>query len=283
MSSKKLKVIALIPPPDEVVDVPLAQDFAACESELGLALPADFKQLLSTYGKGSFLDYLFAYPLAGSDMSLQKNKLLREGHSAARAKSPENYPYPLYPEPGGLLLWGGTYDGHSLCWLTSGAPDEWPVVVWHQRDSNYHLFRRGALAFIIDWLEGALPPHALPAPPPGAGWFESARRLREAYMYLDGGLGNFRDRVRLLHQAFGPVQARGSCTGEGDYDHEEHFSTAQNWRITYSEWPRGRLIRIAFPPGEESAARAAVMSVYPKLGHTLRHVQTAQGRHVWTD
>ncbi|WP_406266022.1 hypothetical protein OH799_19440 [Nocardia sp. NBC_00881] len=48
-------------------------------------------------------------------------------------------PFPGYPAPGGLLRWGGNYNGDMLCWLTEGEdPDDWPVVVVfrHIRDPS---------------------------------------------------------------------------------------------------------------------------------------------------
>lgn len=38
-------------------------------------------------------------------------------------------PYALFPEPGGLLVWGVTDNGDEFYWLTEGAPDDWTVVV----------------------------------------------------------------------------------------------------------------------------------------------------------
>ncbi|RKR93068.1 SUKH superfamily protein [Micromonospora pisi] len=277
MSMRKL--ITLVATPDRRIDVPSPQEFATCEAELGLALPADFKELLSAYGVGRFLDYLFAYPLAGHDMNIRRNSLLLEGHSASRDKFPAWYPYPLYPEANGLLLWGGTYDGHSLCWLTGGEPDKWPVVVWHQRNSDYRLYQGGAVAFIASWLERKLPTRTLPRPPRADDWFEPARKLKQVYVYLDGGLGSFTERTRLLRQLLGPVRDRGSSVDESDRD--DHFATAQDWRVTYSESPAARLIRVAFPAVDEEAVRVAVISAVPMLGHTLRHAQTVTGTQVW--
>ncbi|MEV0133722.1 SMI1/KNR4 family protein [Dactylosporangium sp. NPDC050688] len=212
------KLVALVPPPDEVIDAPRRQAFADCEAELGVILPADFKDLLSAYGMGRFFDYLFAYPLSGRGMNLARNTALRDGHADARRRHPDWYPYPLYPETDGLLIWGGTYDGHSLCWLTKGEPDRWPVVVWHQRNGDHHLYERGAVAFIVDWVQHTLPAQIVPMPPEDKAWFEPARKLDEVYVYVDGGSGSFEDRVRLLHQVFGPVQTRGASTEDGHYE-----------------------------------------------------------------
>jgi hypothetical protein len=275
------KLVALVPVPDQRVDVPLPQDFAACEHDLGLALPNDFKDLLSTYGVGRFLDYLFAYPLDGHDMNLRRNRLLLEGHSSSRTAHPDWYPYPLYPEADGLMLWGGTYDAHSLCWLAKGEPDEWPVVVWEQRNSRYHLYDGGAVAFITDWLQGRLPAQALPTPATRVAWFEPARKLRQVYVYLEGGTGGFRARALLLRHLFEPVQDRGTSSGEEEEDDQDHFATQQNWRISYEQLSNRSRILIAFPSEDEQAARAMVAKAIPTLGHTISHAQTLSGRRVW--
>src|SRR5258708_11837030 len=47
---------------------------------------------------------------------------------------PEDFTYPLFPEPGGQLPWASTGDGDQLCWLTGGEPDNWPAVEWNIRD-----------------------------------------------------------------------------------------------------------------------------------------------------
>jgi hypothetical protein len=37
-----------------------------------------------------------------------------------RAGYPDDYP--IHPEPGGLLPWGATSNGHLLCWVITGEP-----------------------------------------------------------------------------------------------------------------------------------------------------------------
>ncbi|MFD0558684.1 hypothetical protein FB566_4637 [Stackebrandtia endophytica] len=61
---------------------------------------------------------------------------------------------PVYPEPGGLLMWGSsTYTG-SFMWLMDGDdPDEWPIVVTN-RDSEWWQFDGGFLDFLVGVLRG---------------------------------------------------------------------------------------------------------------------------------
>jgi len=47
-----------------------------------------------------------------------------------RAERHGQFPYPIFPEPGGLLPWGDIRGGGVAFWLTERAdPDGWPVVV----------------------------------------------------------------------------------------------------------------------------------------------------------
>ena len=47
-------------------------------------------------------------------------------------------PYPVYPEPGGLLPWGGIRDGGYAFWLTGpGEPVGWPVVLASEKCGHW--------------------------------------------------------------------------------------------------------------------------------------------------
>jgi len=47
-----------------------------------------------------------------------------------RANGHGTFPYPIYPEPGGLLPWGTAIRGALFFWLTgeAPAPERWPVI-----------------------------------------------------------------------------------------------------------------------------------------------------------
>jgi SMI1-KNR4 cell-wall len=132
-------IARLLPPPRSPHG--LDRSWRAVEKELGLALPADYKEFIDAYGTGqissaagwavvrNFRDTgLFGRPL--------RDILCGEGSVIGcyeRLEKESNYPcpYPTYPDPGGLLPFGSVVDVQNLNWLTQGAPNRWEVVYWH--------------------------------------------------------------------------------------------------------------------------------------------------------
>jgi hypothetical protein len=80
-----------------------------------------------------------------------------------REQFPEDYPYPLYFEPGGLLPWGISEDGdYYYCWLTRGLPDKWPVITV-PRHADVELFEMTMVKFIEGALLGEIESGAIPS------------------------------------------------------------------------------------------------------------------------
>ena len=60
------------------------------------------------------------------------------------------FPYPLFPEPGGLLTWGYIATSGRAMWLTgSRDPDEWPVVAATEECDYWDRFDGTACEFLI--------------------------------------------------------------------------------------------------------------------------------------
>ncbi len=70
-----------------------------------------------------------------------------------REDFPDRFPYAIFPEPGGLLEWGGNLNGDRCFWLTEDPdPDRWPVVVWFRGEVASRSWRReegGMAAFLL--------------------------------------------------------------------------------------------------------------------------------------
>ena len=250
----------LVPPPAVPIDARGDWDV------VGLALPSDYRALVERYGRGEFNDLWSVFPPFGPDTLTDQIAVL-EVDRDVRRDWPADYPYPLYPEPGGLLIWGAGSDGHRLCWLTEGRPDEWPVVVWHVRDGDYELRRAGAaevLASLVADNGGVRP------------WFDQPRELTHVYVRLDEGRHSYRKRLKILKDALAPIVDRGGLKGVQD-----HFlATPARWRVTYDNG-YGHQIRIAFAPADEQRAREAVARAADLMGCAIKSTRRIDGTPVW--
>lgn len=257
------RLVSLAPPPAVPVDA--TGDWPA------VALPSDYRDLVTRYGKGVFNDNVMLRVPVDVDL-LDVDRDLREEFGD------ENYPYPLYPEPGGLLVWATTSDCGRLCWLTVGEPDEWPVVVWMPR-AYYERHEMGAVALLEAWLSGRLVTDELSAEPDGV-WFDQLRELKHAYLRLTEGPHPYETRLTILRDALSATKDRGGVVLD-DGTRQDHFAT-ETWRVTY-ETACGHQIRVAFPPAEEPAARAALSQAVTLMGCDVRSITDTSGRPQWTD
>jgi hypothetical protein len=152
----------LLAPPKQPVEAPSEADLALVESLLSTALPADYKRLLALYGTGMITGHLHVmnprstlvpwYPrLRGALGALCSARRQR----SSTGDELNAVPYPLFPEAGGLLPWGFTTNGDSLCWLTKGRPEAWTVVA-ETRAWRYAVFPGSMSEFLLAILSGRL-------------------------------------------------------------------------------------------------------------------------------
>lgn len=66
-----------------------------------------------------------------------------------------------HPAPGGLLPRTGTEGGDLFLWITTGAPDDWPVTVATRGGEWWH-YRGGAVHFLAELVDGTLEPWEIP-------------------------------------------------------------------------------------------------------------------------
>lgn len=113
--------------------------FERIEQQIGLALPASYKQLVHTYGQGVWFEtVLVLNPFYAwlQDLeplySPQHGRGVRtwcDGLREMRKESPENFIHPIYPEAGGIFPYALFFGIRgTLYWLTSGHPDGWPSL-----------------------------------------------------------------------------------------------------------------------------------------------------------
>lgn len=119
-------------------------DWKALEESLGTGLPADYKLILERIPSGWFR--LFArvwYPKNGLEFAGGRAhshiENLRDLKERGVVKDSE-FPFEAFPEPGGVLPFGGLRSPGQIYWLTGSVdPDEWPLIL---ADDGYDHWER---------------------------------------------------------------------------------------------------------------------------------------------
>ncbi|MGX1755760.1 SMI1/KNR4 family protein [Streptomyces lydicus] len=293
------RIIGRVPPPAEAVNG--RGDWADAEQALGTRLPDDYKELVEAYGRGDFWGALCLCTPFGDDNPVRLEANLVEDFGPLRESWPEQYPYPFFPEPGGLLTWAMTGNAAQVCWLTEGPPESWPVVIWSE-DSDYERFDCGAAAFLDGWINGRLSSELLHHETETAPWFDAAIEREHVYVRLEetgeageagepgeageageaadgeGGLP-YAERLRILRDALAPTADRGGYEYNGK--RQDHFVvTDTGWQLTY-ETAYGHQLRVAFPPADSEAARRAVLAAIDRMGCAVQSFGTVHGTSSW--
>jgi hypothetical protein len=131
---------------DEVID------WSEVERSWGTAFPSDFREFIDTYGAGSIDDYLvIESPVDADEQGCPSMRLSTPTEDSYRPSSGP-WPYPVRPQPGGLISWGGNIDGVAFYWSTEDPdPDRWPVVV-RERHGDFLEFRCSMTVFLLGML-----------------------------------------------------------------------------------------------------------------------------------
>ncbi|GAU65020.1 hypothetical protein SSP35_01_03570 [Streptomyces sp. NBRC 110611] len=270
------RIIERVPPPAEAVNG--HGDWADTERALGTRLPDDYKQLVKTYGRGDFWGALCLRTPFGEDNPVRLDANLLEDFGPLRESWPEEYPFPFFPEPGGLLTWAVTDTSTQLCWLTKGTPESWPVVIW-SRDNEYERFDYGAAAFLDGWTSGRIASELLCRQSDLTPWFDAAIERDHIYVRLDEGILPYSERLRILRSALAPTADRGAYEYNGS--RQDHFIvTETGWQLTY-ETACGHQLRVAFPPSDSEAARCAILAAIDLMGCGVQSIDTIHGTSSW--
>ncbi len=164
-SSLHLKRLGeIVPPPDHPVGA--IGDWARVEAEVGLRLPSDYRALVAMYGAwmfDGFLEVLTPFSLHGGGLLEFGLHTVLEGMREARDAGVP-IPFPLHPEPAGLLPWGDTANGDWCYWVTRPReePDRWSVAIQGSRSTDFWEHPGPLSAALADLLTGRARPPILP-------------------------------------------------------------------------------------------------------------------------
>ncbi|NTU21995.1 SMI1/KNR4 family protein [Brevibacillus sp. HB1.2] len=138
MAIQKLKEI--LPPPIKAIHTGNEEAFNEFQDKLGVMLPNDYKQFVLTYGVGSIDDFIWVHNPFVENTALNLNEQMSdmlEAYNESRKNHPDHFKFPTFPEKGGILPWGGTDNGDELYWLTQGDPENWKVLIYGTRSSDF--------------------------------------------------------------------------------------------------------------------------------------------------
>ena len=232
-------------------------------------LPHDYQDLVRVYGLGSFDDVVLWTPFtthSWANLVVQARDLVGD-YGPVRDDDPSAFPYPLYPEPGGLLPWASTGGGDWLCWLIDDGPDDWPVVEWNIREGA-HRHDVGAVEFLNDYLTGARTAMLL-RPPPPVPWFEPYRERVQVSANLTAASGPPDDLYRRLRAWFGPTAGRAVRDGGDDNRQDSFKALDHDWLVTYNTYNRSRhwhSIWIYCAPADADDAKAVLIAAAAAIG-----------------
>ncbi|WP_037858720.1 hypothetical protein [Streptomyces sp. NRRL S-340] len=149
----------------------LDSDWGTVEQEIGAPLPADFKQLVDTFGMGVFGEYLYPLGDTAGEFSVSGNlSMLRRTLSRHPDATGVYRPYAVF-EPGrvGLLSWAqSTAEEAEFYWLARDGedPDRWPIVARVDPTGDWHRFEMPVSAFVFRMLtDDSVHPFGVPTGP----------------------------------------------------------------------------------------------------------------------
>lgn len=151
----------VVPPPAAPLDV-FPGPWSAIEAELGVALPADYKDFARLYGSGSFMEFVWIWVPRSSDHGAGFVRRVREACHGFRSMAMQ---HPIWPSPGGLLPLGWTDNNDHLFWLPQAEPESWRVLVWDrgaQEGLDIEAFDCDLTDFLAGLATGDITPTAFP-------------------------------------------------------------------------------------------------------------------------
>jgi hypothetical protein len=151
------RLLRLMSPPATPIDS--SGNWSAVEKQLTTRLPDDYKRFIEHYGTGRVAGLLWPLnPFSSNEHLnlLKKAPVILDAERTLRDSFPKYHPWPLFPEPGGMLPWCSTDNGDYILWRTIGEPNEWTVFIYEVRGIVRQDYSIGMAAFLYHWLNGEI-------------------------------------------------------------------------------------------------------------------------------
>jgi hypothetical protein len=129
------------------------------QEKLGVSFPEDYYQVCRTYGSGYFvlsdqteLRYFNLFDLS------QRKAMLLESREMRRKRDQERYalPFPIYPEPLGIIPWGTDSDGSTFFYLPRKGvdPEMWQILAVDRPAILQYIFTNTLTFFLSRAFDG---------------------------------------------------------------------------------------------------------------------------------
>lgn len=130
-------------------------DWQTIEAGLGMGLPPDYKLIADSFPDGWFR--MFAQVRLPDSATRLLNDYALDVMDTVRELRAEqdfadlDFPFPAYPEPGGLLLCGTLRCPGYMFWVSGpGDPGKWPLVLAHEEYSYWERFDGSLCDFLTE-------------------------------------------------------------------------------------------------------------------------------------
>ncbi|MHC4202866.1 MAG: hypothetical protein ACYSU0_22985 [Planctomycetota bacterium] len=153
------QLLKLIPPPPNPLDPGTLEAWVKVKGALNTGLPRDCESMIDAYGVGTLAGFVNLRSPCATMKWLDYVKWCNETleHTrGTRATLPEKVPFPVFPEPGGLLPWASTIDADNLYWRTDGSPENWTTVIVGRHELLPDEFPLSTTEFLVKWFSNEL-------------------------------------------------------------------------------------------------------------------------------
>jgi len=153
----------LLIPPKKLAFTGSPAEWKEAEKQLRTPLPQDYKWFVAQFGDGNIDELNILNPFTTNphkclDFSPDSKAavLLEELRMWRKSEFSADFPFPAFPEPGGLLPCA-SWDRVTIYWQTMGEPDGWKIVVEDQLAiTEVKLFNESLTSFLHGILSGRI-------------------------------------------------------------------------------------------------------------------------------
>lgn len=135
------------------------------ENKEGIIFPQDYKEIINYYGTGGigkFLWFLTPFETDENVNYIYKMKVMSDAYRHSKLKFPEDFKHNIFPENKGLLPWGFTDNGDELYWETGNKFEDWKIIIYESRSSDYFEYEMSLCEFLYKLICGEIICNAFP-------------------------------------------------------------------------------------------------------------------------